>query len=470
MKLMQIVGRTAGVGVALLLCGCAVGPDYVRPDASAPTRWQAPVPHDGKPADLVDWWKQFDDPTIAELIEAAEHDSPTLAQALARIEQSRAGVTAARSALFPSVDGNASRTKSGNHPVTFEQTITRGSLDAGWEIDLFGGNRRGSEAAQARFEGSQAAWHDARISLASEVALEYVNLRSCEARFADAVNDVASRRASAQLTRQKVGAGFAAPSDGSLAQASASEGATRMLALQVECGLSVKSLVALTGLAEPELRQKLAVREGRLPQPASLAVDELPVRIVSARPDVAAAERALAAASADIGVAEADRYPRFSLLGSIGRQHQTVDGVEASGRVWSFGPTLSLPIFDAGRRAANADAARARYDEALAGYRAAVRRAVREVEQSFVRLADAAEREAEARSAADRYDEVFKAAEERWRVGLGSQLDLEDTRRLAIAARSQHVGVRAENIAAWIGLYRAAGGGWSAETEATKAN
>jgi len=221
----------------------------------------------------------------------------------------------------------------------------------------------------------------------------------------------------------------------------------------------------LTGLPEPELRKQLDVRQGKLPVRAWLAVDTLPARIISARPDIAVAERALAAASAEIGVAEAARYPRFSLLGFIGRQSQTIDGLSASGRIWSFGPSLDLPIFDAGRRAANADAARARYDEALGGYKTAVRRAVREVEQSLVRLSSAAERESQAKLAAERYDSVFRAAEQRWQIGIGSQLDLEETRRLAISSRSQHVGVQYDNIAAWIGLYRAVGGGWIPEKE-----
>ena len=336
-------------------------------------------------------------------------------------------------------------------------------LDASWELDLFGGNRRGGEAATARLQGAQAAWHEARISLAAEIGLEYAGLRSCQSRLEDAENELVSRRATEALTLSMVKAGLTAPADGALAQASAAEGAMRVLALRVECDISVKALVALTGLDEPELRRRLAPNRGRLPWPAALAVDTLPARVISARPDVANAERALAAASAEIGVAEAARYPRLSLLGTIGRQRQNIDGVSSSGRIWSFGPTLDLPIFDAGRRAADADAARARYDEALAIYKGRVRTAVREVEEALVRLGSANEREDEARRAAESYDAVFNAAEQRWQVGIGSQLDLEETRRLAIAARSQYRLAQYTHVAAWIGLYRAVGGGWTPE-------
>ena len=202
--------------------------------------------------------------------------------------------------------------------------------------------------------------------------------------------------------------------------------------------------------------------------PSALDVDAVPVRVVSARPDVAVAERALAAASAEIGVAEAARYPRLSLLGMIGRQRQTLDGVFGIGRIWSFGPALDLPIFDAGRRAAQAEAARARYDEALAVYKGSVRKAVREVEQSLVRLDAATVREVEAKRAVEQYDKVLAAADQRWQIGLGSQIELEEVRRMALTARSQNVGVRHDGIAAWIGLYRAVGGAWSGAPERVK--
>ena len=234
--------------VAALLSGCTLGPNYVRPAEMAPQQWQAALPHEGQTAALVDWWKSFDDPLVAELVDLAERDSPTLDQAVARIRQSRTEVTVARSSLFPEASLSASRTRSGEHPVAYEQTVQRGALDASWEIDLFGGNRRRDEAAHARLEGATAAWHDARISLAAEVALEYVGLRACEARLADATTDHASRRVPERLTLAKAQAGFASPADAALAQASVADGATRRLSLQVDCALSVKALVALTGL------------------------------------------------------------------------------------------------------------------------------------------------------------------------------------------------------------------------------
>ena len=463
MKLIRTIGS---LGVCFFLASCAIGPDYRPPEPATAPHWQAPLPHGGTPAALVDWWRQFDDPLIADLIAIAERDSPTLDAALARIDQSRAAVTVARSTLFPAISLGAGRIRSGDRPVAYEQTVSRGSFDASWELDLFGGNRRGGEAAEARLQGVQAAWHDARISLAAEIAMEYSGLRSCQARLGDSENELASRRATERLTLSMVNAGLASPADGALAQASAAEGALRGLALRVECDIGIKALVALTGVDEPELRRRLAPNHGRLPQPAMLTVNQLPARVIRARPDIVTAERNLAATSAEIGAAEAARYPRLYLLGTIGRQHQRIDGTSDSGSIWSFGPTLDLPIFDAGRRAADVDAARARYDEALAAYKGRVRNAVREVEEALVRLGTANERENESRRASENFDAVFSAAEQRWQVGIGSQLDLEETRRLAIVARSQHRLVQYNNVAAWIGLYRSTGGGWTPENAA----
>ena len=447
---------------ALALGACAVGPDYRQPPAPLPAQWHAPLPHGGELATLAGWWAQFDDPLLAELIGQAEAVSPTLAQARSRIVQSRADAAAARNVLWPSLNLGAAVLRSGGGNLV-NQRLDSAALDAGWEVDLFGGGRRTLEAAAARQEGAQAAWHEARVSLAAEVAREYVGLRAGEALLADAEADLASRRTTEQLTRGKVQAGFGAPADGALAEASLAEAATRVIAQRAECDISVKALVALVGLDEAALRERLQARSGKLPQPAVLAVGGLPVQVLSHRPDLVVAERELAAASADIGGAQATLYPRLSLVGSVGVQYQRLAGVGGNSSVWRFGPSLDLPIFDAGRRLANVAAAQARYDSALAVYKSQVRQAVREVEQALVRLDSANRREVETGRAAEGNATAFCAAEARWRAGIGSQLALEEFRRLQVNARMQHLAVRHEAVAAWVALYRAVGGGWEKE-------
>ena len=452
---------------AATLAACAVGPDYRPPSDAAPPAWFAPLPqdvaHGGSVQGLAAWWSSFDDPMVGELVGAAERSSPTLAAALARIEQSRANAAAARAGLFPSLDAKGQVIRSSTSEAFPQQTSAQVSLDALWELDLFGGVRRGREAALARYQGAQAQWHDARVSLAADTALEYVNLRACQALAALADADLASRRESDRLTQLKVKAGFESPANAALAQASVADAATRLSAQKADCDVSVKALVALTGIGEGDLRTKLAAGAAHIPAPSSFAVDSVPAHALAQRPDLAAAERAVAAASADIGGAQAARFPSITLTGSVGSAAVRTGGQTFTGATWSIGPAIDLPIFDAGRRAASVDAARARYDEALANYRARASQAVREVEQALVRLSSATEREADAARAADGYDQVLRAATDRWRIGTGSLIDVEDARRVAVNARTQLLGVQRERVAAWIGLYRAVGGGWTAD-------
>ena len=192
-------------------------------------------------------------------------------------------------------------------------------------------------------------------------------------------------------------------------------------------------------------------------------MDRLPAEVLRQRPDLAALERELAAASADIGKAEAARYPSLSLAGSIGPLRSEAAGLTVNATTWSIGPTLNIPLFDAGRRAANVEAARAAYAAAEAAYRERVRIAVREVEEALLRLADADEREQSARVASAGYRQAFDAAGVRYRAGLGNLVEFEDARRTAVQADTALAELRRDRLLAWISLYRAAGGGWESQ-------
>lgn len=456
------------VGLAALLVGCATPPSEPPADV-LPAGWQAPLPHGGQAARMADWWSQFDDPLLTRLIDTAQRQNPTLAQATARIRQARAAAQASGAARWPSLDARAGVSRSSTElpPSPGVQTSGSVSLDALWEIDLFGSVRHGVAAAEARAAGSLAQWHNARVSLAAEVANAYVGLRTCEAVLAVYEQDAASLANTAGLTQQKVKAGFDAPANLALANASAAEAANRVVAQRADCDVAVKQLVQLTTLPEAGLREQLAARRGLLPKPGALSVASVPAELLSQRPDLAASEREIAAASSDVGAARADRFPRLSLAGSIGRAGVRVAGDTVSGNTWSIGPSLLAPLFDAGRRRAAVDAAEARYDEAVAAYRERTLAAVREVEESLVRLDAAEKREADAERAAEGYAEFLAAAETQWRVGTGSLLDLEQARRSALAARAGLLQVQRERVAAWLALYKAVGGGWSRDSAGT---
>lgn len=483
---------------SLGLAACAAGPTYSEPVPAAPAAWQSVLPHDGKVASMHDWWQQFDDPAVAQLIAFAEADSPSLVKAWVGIEKARATLTTARAGGLPSVDGSASLTRSRQQSMLGGATTgtTRSAgLDTAWEIDLFAKVRRSTEAAAARADARVADWHDARVSLAAEVADTYVRYRACGL-LADAYErERASTAETERATAAAVRAGFSAQADGALARASLASATSTLLAQRAQCELLIKSLVDLTGRDEPALRVLLSgtggsgqshesplpplqgggvdvqrthaiALTGRLPTPAGLAVQSVPANVLRQRPDLASLERELAASSAEIGVAQADLYPSLSLAGSIS---VSAAAGASSFTGWTLGPSLSIPIFDAGRRHAAVDTARASYQAAQAGYRQGVRSAVKEVEQALVNLDSTAHRTEEAERAADDYRRFFRATEANWRAGGESLLTLEEARRSALSAEISLITLQRDRVKYWIALYKAFGGGWQPSIPASPA-
>jgi NodT family efflux transporter outer membrane factor (OMF) lipoprotein len=416
----------------------------------------------GRLADLTRWWQQFDDPLLTQLVDSAEQASPTLAAAQSRIVQARATRTAAGAALLPQASLEASVLRARQDFVTPLGTLSQAGVQAQWEIDLFGGVRAGRDAAQARLEGAAAGWHDARVSVAADVAASYVALRACEAQVVTRETDTASRGETARLTSLAAQAGFQSPANEAQSRASAAQARTQLAAQRLECDFGVKALVALTAIPEPTLRMQLAAAQARLPEPAQIGVTTVPAQALQQRPDLFVAAREVEAASADVSQAQAQRLPRVTLSGSVSAARFDAAGITGSGTLWSLGPlAVSLPVFDGGTRAANVDAARARYDAAVSAYRGRLRGAVREVEEALVQLQSAAAGEADARIALEGYEASYRAAEARFRGGLSSLFELEDARRTATLAQRQLIDLQRDRVAAWISLYRALGGGWS---------
>jgi multidrug efflux system outer membrane protein len=271
---------------------------------------------------------------------------------------------------------------------------------------------------------------------------------------------VQSRQQTASLCDKLGEAGFQSSANVALSRASAAEGVARMVSQRAECDIAIKSMVALTGMKEPELRQQLKAQKATLPRTQQLQVAQIPAQILAQRPDISAAERELAATSADIGARIADRFPKITLLGSIGPMNFNSGDLTINATSWSFGPTLSLPIFDAGKLAANVETAKVAYQTAETNYRQRVRGAIREVEEALVRLDSMAQREQQATIASEGFRQSLQAAQERWKNGLASQLELEETRRLSFNADLTLALIQREHVNAWIALYRAVGGGW----------
>ena len=486
--LLAVIGTATSLG----LSGCAVNAPPLTVAVAAPPQWYAPVPpastkaastpqptaslainatntlpHNGSLTSLSQWWQQQNDPLLVELIDAAQNVSPSVITARSNIQQAQAAQATSFAALLPTLGafGGLNRERSApvsaNMPAQVVNSAQAG-LQVSWEVDLFGQNEASLNADKERFLGTQARWHEARVLVAAEVANQYYGLRACEKQLQVTDADARSRLQTSRLNEQLVKSGFVAPATAALARATAADGNSRLTAQRADCQLIVKSLVALTALAEPDLNQKLATAPASLQQ-GFANISSVPAEVLSQRPDVYSAARELTAASFEVGSARAQRYPRLSIGGTIARNRISAPGFSRSFDTWSFGPiSLTVPLFDGGAADANIDAAKARYEEAAGKYRGTVRQAVREVEEALINLQSTGDRGDDAVVATQGYTASFAGTEARYKAGLASLVELEDARRTLLAAQSALVSLERERRSAWIALYRALGGGWTA--------
>ena len=470
---------TLGLCLTLLLAGCAaVGPDYVPPklsDAGVPGQWTSGSDMAGSDKAVANtspafqWWAELDDPLLNQMVTEGFRTSPTLDIAVARVSQARAAYAGTRAAELPAITGDAESERSASDSSGKPSTDSWLSTNASWEIDLFGTVRRGNEGAAARAAAQQATLADVRVSLAADITDAYLSFRACQSNVALSEQDVVSREATEKLTAASVTEGFTAPYQAIRSKASVAEAKTQLASTRAYCARQENLLTRLTGIPRPELMKQLAGKPtglDRLPVPRHFGV-AIPAQSLTQRPDIRAAERKVAAASADIGLAEADRYPRLTLNGSLGYEVEGTGGGALSFGTWSFGPSLSLPIFDGGRRKAAVDVAKARYDEALAEFKAKARNAIQEVEDALTRYAAAHERAENARVSANQYQQFFKTVEIRYREGASNLLELEDARRSMLDAQQTLLNVMQERLQAWVALNRATGGAAQYEPDST---
>ena len=471
------------IGIVLALAGCAANAPPATVTVAAPPQWYASLPktasaspaatpanslpHNGSLTSLSLWWQQQNDSLLVDMISAAQIVSPSVITARSNIQQAQASRIASAAALLPTLDavGSASRSVSAPLNRNTRAPINNAALlglQTSWEIDLFGQNQASLNADSERLLGSEALWHEARILVAAEVASQYYSLRACEQLLGVTSADAKSRFETSRLTDLLTKAGFGAPATAALARATAAEGNSRITQQRAECDLSIKALVALTGWNEPDLRQKLGQSPAAPPQQGMADISSVPAEVLGQRPDVYNAARQLNAASFEVGSARAQRYPRLSIGGNIAANRFNSRGFTQRFNTWSIGPVaLTVPLFDGGAADANVDAAKARYEEAAGKYRGVVRQAVREVEEALVTLQSTTDRGSDTLVAAEGYRASFAGTEARYKAGLASLVELEEARRVLLAAQSAVVLLERERRNAWIGLYKALGGGWS---------
>lgn len=442
-------------------------------------KWYAPLPHNGNASHIAAFWQQFDDALLVTLIEAAQQQSASLASAQARIMQARATRTQANAALLPAVDGSASSARSVQQPATSLNVgdpnqssqssggeainTTQAGVQASWELDIFSAKRHALKASQAQEKATQAGWHEARVAVAAELANTYFNHRFCALQAQVLQADVNSRAESLRLTEITVSAGFSAPANRHLAQASLADAHQQLKAQQAQCDVEVKALVALTQLNEPVLREKLQ-SQAFSPNFSKLlfSLNEVPANIIAQRPDIYAAEADLISSAADIQTTYASSLPKVSLNGSIGWMWLSGGGFASSdGKTWSLGPvSITFPIYHPGVKEAGLAKSEAKYVENAAIYREKVRNAVKEVEQALVNLHSTEMRQPNIEIALNGYQAAFNATQTKVNAGFANLIELEEQRRLLIAAQSNLINNQKLRMLSWINLYRAAGGGW----------
>lgn len=452
----------AALGV--LLSACAVGPDYVAPQ-TAPASFN----HAGN-ADFVAtgaealWWRQFQDPVLDGLVDRALAANLDLRIAVSRVQESRALFREADLDRYPAVTagagyerGRAQQPGSGDARIDIE--TSRLGFDAGWELDLFGRVRRAAEAARADAEGAAAGLRDAQVSVAAEVARNYFELRGAQRQLAVAQRNLDNQRETLRLTKVRYELGRSAELDVASAQARLSATAAGLAPLAAAERRAMHRIAVLLGQRPGTLDAELAPADA-LPRLQQLAIGSAD-QLLRRRPDVRVAERNLAAATARVGVATADLFPRISVNGFIGFASAGGGGLGSSAtQAWSVAPSLSWAALDLGSVRARLRASEARVDGALAAYELTVLRAIEDTENAFVgygqqqaRLASLYEQVAASRRAAE-------LARIQYREGLTDFIRLLDAEGTLLQAENDVAEAETALNTGIVAIYKALGGGW----------
>ncbi|MDQ8755761.1 efflux transporter outer membrane subunit [Sphingosinicella sp. LHD-64] len=446
---------------ALALAACTtVGPDYRAPEAASlavPEAYAGPA--GALPAqDLSLWWEQFDDPLLTRLIDEASAGNLDLAVSSARLTQAREALVQARAGLVPQVGASAGAGR--NFGPGDDNSNFNIGADASWEIDLFGRLRRGVEAAGADAEG---AWYDRealRTSIAAEVAANYIIARLTQDRLAIARDTLAIADDNLQIAQWRVQAGLASSLDSEQARSARASAAASIPALETSFASATYRLAVLTGRAPGTLTAELTQAQPIPEGPEQIATG-IPADTLRQRPDVRSAERNLAAATARVGVAEAQLYPGFRLSGSIGTSAFSLGGLfEAI--TGSILGGIDQTLFDGGRLRSQLRSQQAATEGALASYRQSVLAALEEVENALVDLQSARQRQQQFAIALDAANNSAILARIQYRSGLTDFQTLLTAERTFLSARDGMAGSRGDEAQALVQLYRALGGGWDA--------
>jgi NodT family efflux transporter outer membrane factor (OMF) lipoprotein len=459
---------------ALLAGGCAVGPAYKLPETPQPAAYKETATDAEKaaagwtaaaPADTLErgpWWQLFGDPLLNQMADSIEVSNQNVASAVAAYAQARALVTEQRASLFPVVDLNGSATRSGGGGSTQTGNSYRANIGARWEPDVWGKLRAGANSATASLQASAADLAAARLSAQGELATNYFSLRQTDAEKAllDATTEGYERVL--QITQNRFDAGIAAKSDLLQAQTQLASARIDQITLARQRATLEHAIAVLLGKAASDFT--LA------PAPWNVVVPDVPTGVPSTllqrRPDIAAAERRVAVANEQIGIARSAYFPSLNLTGSFGYGANSTGGLfNASNNLWSLGLSAAQTLFDAGATKARVSGAEAGRDQAIAQYRQTVLTAFADVENQLAATRTLAQQQDLRKLASEAADQVEVQMLNRYRAGQVSYSDVVTAQTTALTARRALVQAQADRQTTAIALIQSLGGGWHAKSD-----
>lgn len=449
--------------VTLMLAGCAVGPDYQRPVVDVGAQYRAVAGWTpARPADDVlptDWWRLFNDAALDQLMQDVLVSNQTIAQVEAQYRQAQALLRASGALFFPvlGVDAGVTRSRSGQADATRQYNLG-GSVT--WEADVWGRIRRTVEADRAQVQASSAELAATRLSVQSTLAQTYFRIRAYDAERRLLDQTIAAYERSLQLTRNRYDAGVASPLDVSSAQVQLENALTQRLALDRQRAQLEHALAVLLGKAPSAFQ----LAEARVLVDVPSVPAGLPSQLLERRPDVAAAERRVAAANAEIGVAQSAWFPDLTLSAQGGfRSGQWAQWLTAPFSFWSVGPALAMTLFDGGARSARVDQARAQYDADVAAYRQTVLTALQEVEDYLVAISGLGREQVSQGRALAAARESLRLTRNQYDAGLIDYLSVVQVETSALSAEREAISLGADRLIASVQLMAALGGGWQVD-------
>jgi NodT family efflux transporter outer membrane factor (OMF) lipoprotein len=466
----HLPGRLSALVVAAMVAGCAVGPAYEVPTAAAPAGWKEQKTAEGwlpaAPADALDrgeWWKLFGDATLDELAARVQVSNQNIAAAVANYAQAQALVRGERAALFPTVslDGNARR--SGNVGGTSNAASAfSATLGVDWAPDVWGRLRQAVSSAQANAQASEADLASAGLSAVGDLATNYFSLRETDAEIVLLDQTIEGYQRAFEITSNRYKAGIAAQTDVLQAQTQLVSAQAERVGLQRTRATLEHAIAMLVGVAPADFSLPAAQWTPTVPGvPAGV-----PSTLLQRRPDIAAAERAVAAANAQIGIARSAYFPNFGLSASVGGNASRVkDLFNASNTLWALGLSVAQVVFDAGAIGASVDSAKAGHEASVARYRQTVLTAFQAVEDQLTAGAALAQQEGLRREASAAADKTEQQLLNRYRAAQVSYTEVVTAQAAALSARRTLVQLQVNRQTAAVALIQALGGGWQAGTD-----